>query len=79
MLLTGVWLWLIWGKLLGVTRVNNNLLAPEVCDGDVVFYERLLAPNLEELVIWPNGELGRWEGDGAIIGRAVLLWRGREI
>ena len=78
-LLIGVWLWLIWGKLLGVVRVDNDLLAPEVRDGDVVFYERLLAPNLEELVVWPNGELGRWKGDGIIMGRAVLLWRGRGI
>ena len=64
---------------MGVKRINNNQLAPDLRDGDLVFYERLFAPNLEDVVIWKNGEVGRFNGEQDIIGRAVLLWRGREI
>jgi len=72
-------LWLIWGVLLGVMLVKDDTLAPDVRDGDLVFYDKVLAPNAEDLVIWPNGEIGRWNGDGEIVGRVILLWRTRGI
>jgi hypothetical protein len=64
---------------MGVRRIDNNQLAPDLRDGDLVFYERLFAPNMEDVVVWKNGDVGRFDGRTDFIGRVVLLWRGREI
>ena len=79
LVIVGARLWIIWGVLLGVTRVNNDMLAPDIRDGDLVFYDKILAPDLEDLVVWSDGGVGRWNGEGDILGRAVLLWRARGI
>ena len=71
--------WLLFGVVFGVKRVVGDDLAPDLRDGDLVVFERLSMPRKEEIIIWPDGQMGRWNGEGDTIGRIVALWRGRGI
>lgn len=79
LILTVAWFWVLFGEILGMKRVVGNDLEPDLRDGDLVFYERLLVPKMEDVVVWPDGKIGRWHGEKDSIGRAVILWRGRGI